>query len=103
LFALLLLPLGCAPELEDASQPDELPDLGKGDSVVMFTDGLTEAESDEGMEFSVDKVKETLAPLHGRPSMEVVALLKRAVLRFTNVQSLADDLTLVVVGRNPGI
>jgi hypothetical protein len=27
--------------------------------------------------------------------------LKRAVFRFTNVQSLADDLTMVVVGRNP--
>jgi len=75
--------------------------LSPGDAVVLFTDGLTEAESDEGLEFSVEKVKETLAPLHGRPSMEVVAILKRAVLRFTNVQSLADDLTLVVVGRNP--
>jgi len=75
--------------------------LNRGDAVVLFTDGLTEAENDEGTEFSVDKVRETLAPLHGRPSMEVVAILKRAVLRFTNVQSLADDLTLVVVGRNP--
>jgi len=85
----------------NASYHDATFVLAAGDSVVLFTDGLTEAENDEGQEFSSETIRETLAPLHGRPSMEVVALLKRAVLRFTNVQSLADDLTLVVVGRNP--
>jgi len=85
----------------NASYHDATFTLESGDAVVLFTDGLTEAENDEGEEFSFETMKRSLATLHGRPATEIVAELKRAVLRFTNVQSLADDLTMVVVGRNP--
>lgn len=74
--------------------------LAPGDAVVLFTDGLTEAENDEGEEFSAEMMKATLANLHGRKADEIVGELKHAVFRFTNVQSLADDLTMVVVARN---
>jgi serine phosphatase RsbU (regulator of sigma subunit) len=73
--------------------------LNCGDALVLFTDGLTEAENDEGVEFGTSKLGETLAPLHGRGADEVASRLQNGVLEFTDLQALGDDLTLVVVSR----
>jgi sigma-B regulation protein RsbU (phosphoserine phosphatase) len=75
--------------------------LEEGDALVLFTDGLTESENDDGVEFGVSKLGETLAPLHGETAAEIASQLENAVLEFTNMQALGDDLTLVVVSRVP--
>jgi len=84
----------------DATYHDATFNVSPGDAVVLFTDGLTEAENDEGEEHSVEKVAAALAPLHGRSAAELVGELKRSVIQFTNLQALADDLTLMVVSRD---
>lgn len=70
-----------------------------GDALVLFTDGLTESENDDGVEFSLSKLGETLGPLHGEAAPEIATQLENAVVEFSNMQALADDLTLVVVSR----
>ena len=74
--------------------------LGEGDALVLFTDGLTESEDDDGIEFGVSKLGETLVPLHHESATEIATQLENAVLEFSNLQALADDLTLVVVARD---
>ncbi len=74
--------------------------LSPGDALALFTDGLTEAENDEGVEFGVAKLGETLSPMHGRNADQVAGRMQRGVFEFTNMQALGDDLTLVVVSRD---
>ena len=73
--------------------------LVPGDSLVIFTDGLSEAESIEHQEIASAMLQEKLAMLHGASADELAQAIEDLVL--TNVQTpLTDDVTLVVVSRN---
>jgi len=65
----------------------------------MTTAASTRSENDDGVEFGVSKLGETLVPLHAESATEIATQLENAVLEFTSLQALADDLTLVVVSR----
>ena len=73
--------------------------LSPGDALVIFTDGLSEAEGIEQQEKSLVALKEKVATLHGVPAEEVVQTIEDLVL--TDVDTpVTDDVTLVVVSRN---
>lgn len=74
--------------------------LRPGDALVLFTDGLCEAENDAKEEFTTDRLSATLATLHGRPATHIAHELEQAVLRFAEGAPMSDDVTLVVVARN---
>jgi len=56
--------------------------LREGDALVLFTDGLTESENDDGVEFGVSKLGETLVPLHRESATEIATQLENAGLEF---------------------
>jgi sigma-B regulation protein RsbU (phosphoserine phosphatase) len=73
--------------------------LTQGDSLVIFTDGLSEAEGIEQQEKALVALKEKVATLHGVAAEEVVQAIEDLVL--TDVDTpVTDDVTLVVVSRN---
>lgn len=73
--------------------------LAPGDSLVIFTDGLSEAEGIEQQELASAMLKRRLAAKHGATADEIVQLIEDLVL--ANVDTPAtDDVTLVVVSRN---
>src|SRR5438128_944615 len=73
--------------------------LVPGDSLVVFTDGLSEAENADRQEIASAMLQEKLATLHGASADELAQAIEDLVL--TNVQTpLTDDVTLVVVSRN---
>jgi len=73
--------------------------LVSGDLMVLFTDGITEAEAESGEEFGEDRLIASMAKLrHGGPQ-EVQAQLLAQVRAFSN-RGLADDATLIVVSAN---
>jgi sigma-B regulation protein RsbU (phosphoserine phosphatase) len=74
--------------------------LAPGDSLVLFTDGLSEAENGEGEELSPMRFADRLQKLHGARAEQVTAALEEAVLQHVGDAPLADDVTLVVVSRN---
>jgi phosphoserine phosphatase RsbU/P len=70
-----------------------------GDSIVFYSDGVTEAASPEGEEFGEDRLGAFVA---GRPNLEVAELITEissAVNTFTKGAPLADDLTLLIARR----
>ncbi len=68
--------------------------LGRGDSIVLYTDGLTEARS--GTDFFGDEgLVDTLATLAGSSSDEIASGLVRAVTEYRDGSR--DDLAIVVV------
>lgn len=74
--------------------------LDPGDALVLFTDGVSEAENGEGQELSPMQFSDRLSKLHGARAEEITKALEEAVLRHVGDTPLADDVTLVVVARN---
>lgn len=74
--------------------------LDPGDALVLFTDGVSEAENGEGQELSPMQFSDNLAKLHGARAEEITRSLEAAVLHHVGDTPLADDVTLVVVARD---
>jgi len=71
--------------------------LSSGDVIVMFTDGVSEAESPSGEQFGQLRVEECVERLAARTSQEIVEGLVQAVVDWTGERGPNDDLTLVVL------
>lgn len=75
--------------------------LAPGDSLVIFTDGLSEAESVEREDIASARLQQKLATLHGGSADELTRAIEELVLSHVDAP-LTDDVTLVVVSRNAG-
>lgn len=90
------LPLGI---LTQASYRESRTSLAPGDLVVLYTDGLTEAENPDEEEFGVARVAEAVTSLGQAHAEEVCEELLRRVHEHAGGRPLADDATLLVVER----
>ena len=75
--------------------------LEPGDKVVIFSDGLTEAESADGSFFDTERVKVTLRETAGETAAGMHAALRAAVDRFTEGGVIRDDVTALVIEYSP--
>ncbi|HEY7283255.1 MAG TPA: GAF domain-containing SpoIIE family protein phosphatase [Actinomycetota bacterium] len=78
------------PELDDV-----LADLGPGDALIMYTDGVIGTPS-KGKVMTEERVAGMLAPLGGRSATEIAELLEHAVLEFQG-GTLRDDVAILVL------
>lgn len=77
--------------------------LDRGDAVVFYTDGVTEAMSTNGEQFGEERLLETLARLHdGRPARALADALVEAVTLHARDAEQHDDITVVVVRAHAG-
>ena len=70
--------------------------LAPGDTVVLYSDGVTEAQSADGCEFGEDRLVEVVTANPGRPATEVLARIIDAVDAFAHGTPY-DDVTALVV------
>ena len=97
----------CGPALgafEQESFVERRVALAPGDSLLLYTDGLTEACDPAGEPFGFDGVRAAFAELADRREISALQLadeLVRRVVGFVASENLADDLTLVIVRRLP--
>lgn len=74
--------------------------LERGDSLILFTDGVTEAEDADGNEFGSSIVMQQLKSLHGSPAGVIAQVVDEAVIAHVGeAEALGDDVTIVVVSR----
>jgi sigma-B regulation protein RsbU (phosphoserine phosphatase) len=75
--------------------------LGPGDSLILYTDGVTEARNLDDVELDAKTMGNTLVPLHGSNADIIADALHETVLAHVggDSESLEDDLTLLVVSR----
>jgi sigma-B regulation protein RsbU (phosphoserine phosphatase) len=76
--------------------------LDAGDALVLFTDGVTEAEDLDGDCLSITDLRTELAALHSRNADVLAAAVDDAVIAHVGgeADALGDDVTLLVVSRN---
>ncbi len=70
-----------------------------GDTLVLYSDGVTEAANPADVDFGEDRLGELVASMRGRPASEVVAAVQAAVANFSEGAPQADDITVVVMRR----
>ena len=75
-------------------------ELGRGDRLLLYTDGVTDATSTTGERFGKDRMVTTLQAARGGSAHELVAALSGAVSKFSGGVMPADDVTIVAVGRH---
>jgi GAF domain-containing protein len=93
------IPLGILAEVPYAERQAQ---LGPGDVVVFYTDGVTEAMNTVNEEFGMVRLREAVLTSANRSAEEVAAAIEAAVQDFARSTSPFDDLTLMVVRRLPG-
>jgi phosphoserine phosphatase RsbU/P len=75
--------------------------LEPGDSLLLYTDGVTEAENSSGEELGPQSLADALRSSHGQSAYDVATAVSDVVLTHAgDVQALDDDVTIVVVARN---
>lgn len=72
-------------------------DLAAGDTLLLYTDGITEAERADGRLFTVERLCETARGCHRGTANEVRAAIIADVKAHTGSHALRDDITLVVI------
>lgn len=93
-----LKPTGAAIGLVDDAHPRmESVSLTKGDTLLLYTDGIIEALNPDGNEqFGYDRLAEIVQQQDGLPANELVQKIRQALNDFTQGNVLADDITLIV-------
>lgn len=85
---------------EGASYRGQSVELGEGDALVIFTDGVTEAESEGEEELGYEAVCEIVANWHGRTAPEILERLENEVRAYAGTRPLGDDVTILSLRRD---
>jgi phosphoserine phosphatase RsbU/P len=83
--------------LEDAEYEQKVISLARGDVIVLYTDGITEAINDNEEMFEVPRLIATIRKNGGSSAQEMVDEIIREVTVFSGTQPQFDDITLMVV------
>ena len=78
---------------------EETLQLEPGDTLVMFTDGVTEATNAAYEEFGTERLDNILRKESGASSQQVVEAVKAGIMDFVGDAEQSDDITMLVVKR----
>jgi phosphoserine phosphatase RsbU/P len=73
--------------------------LEPGDSLVLYTDGVTEARNEEGDDLGSSLLADALTDLHGADAETIAAAVHETVLTHVGEAEMDDDVTLLVISR----
>lgn len=91
-------PVGLIPEAEYTSARVQ---LQPGDTLVLFSDGVTEATDVGGEMFGLDRFREVLEANSGAPLEPLQMSVLQEVHKFSSGAAQADDITLLLVRYHP--
>jgi sigma-B regulation protein RsbU (phosphoserine phosphatase) len=88
------LPLGMFPEM---SYHQHFIRFDRGQMLVLYTDGITEAANQDGEEYGRDRFAERLIEGRDLPARQLIDFVREGVAEFTGQESLGDDATLFII------
>jgi sigma-B regulation protein RsbU (phosphoserine phosphatase) len=92
-------PVGLESDIDDFLASRSLR-FAQGDTVVLYTDGVTEAENPAGEFFKIERLCESAARWSGGTATEIRQGILGDVMRHLANAPLLDDITLVVIKHN---
>jgi serine phosphatase RsbU (regulator of sigma subunit) len=95
-----LVPTGMALGITDGLYGQQVLNLSKGDILLFYTDGLTEAFNHNGDLFGEERLVQILLNnIHLSVDLLIVAV-EKGVLEFVQDKPLSDDLTMLAIRKN---
>ncbi|MBI4631855.1 MAG: SpoIIE family protein phosphatase [Chloroflexi bacterium] len=73
--------------------------LNKGDFILLYTDGLTDAINAQNEDFGLQRVTDTASKVHTQPAANIQSAIVAAVAAHVGGTEAFDDITMVVVKR----
>lgn len=89
-------PIGLEENIHDFLASTTLP-FAAGDTMVLYTDGVTEAESEGGKLYGIEKLVAAAERAHLGSAAEIAEAIIADVKRHIGTQKVHDDITLVVL------
>jgi sigma-B regulation protein RsbU (phosphoserine phosphatase) len=83
--------------MDDAGYSQDSVTLAPGDILVLYTDGITEAENERLDMFDVGRLRDVILAAQDLPSQEIADAVLAAVRTFTGTHPQSDDITLMVI------
>ena len=74
--------------------------LAPGDMLLLYTDGVTEAETSQSAQFGMKRLEQAILEMRGHPARRVVEHVLKRVAEFAKGAPQSDDITCVAVVRN---
>lgn len=74
--------------------------FAQGDVLALYTDGVTDAQNEEGVFFGQRRLGELVEAQAGRPAHEIQDTVLRALERFTDGAAQFDDIALMIAVRD---
>jgi serine phosphatase RsbU (regulator of sigma subunit) len=90
------IPLGM---LEDTEWEEAWVEFGVGDMLLLYTDGVIDAENEDGKAFGEERLLEVARANVGRPAPDIRDALSTALQDFVGDAPRVDDITLMIVVR----
>jgi serine phosphatase RsbU (regulator of sigma subunit) len=84
----------------DAAWNENSVSIQPGDVLVLYTDGVTEAENEDGDFFDEDYLMEVASLNLGRPAYEIQGAILEEVQAFVGHHPQSDDITLMILQRD---
>ena len=84
---------------DGAEYQEESLQMEQGDTLVMFTDGVTEAMNPAFEELGEERFDHILSGLADKSSQQVVETIKAGIADFVNGAEQSDDITMLVLKR----
>jgi sigma-B regulation protein RsbU (phosphoserine phosphatase) len=89
-------PIGLESNIHDFLSSIAIP-FSEGDMLLLYTDGITEAESEDGTLYGIERLIDSAQRVHLRSAEEVKTAIIAALRAHIGKQKVHDDITLVVV------
>jgi sigma-B regulation protein RsbU (phosphoserine phosphatase) len=83
----------------DGTYPPHRVQLAPGDTLFLYTDGLSEARSSDNEEYGEGRLAEVMAQRHGLAAHDLIPACLEDLREFRRGAPLADDLTLMTIRR----
>lgn len=81
--------------IEDMRYTQSVTALGKGDKLILYTDGVTEAENPERQQYGEERLKSVVNGMKEEDAKELVTGICRSVAEFSHGAQQFDDITVV--------
>ncbi len=92
------VPIGVFEQVEYAEHEIQ---IGCGDALLLYTDGVPDAINTTNHEFGIDRVKEVLGDSYTKGASEIMDEVVNAVHAHVGMAEAFDDMTMVVLKRQP--
>jgi len=85
--------------LPSAQYRNQIVTLAPGDSIVLFTDGVTEAENVQEEQLGLEPVAQLVTTLHGVAAPAILETIEDFVREFAGEAPAGDDVTMLALSR----